>query len=40
MTGDKRWFSSLVLVVTERYITFGDNEIKCHTLKFPISGCE
>jgi hypothetical protein len=25
MTGDKRWFSSLVLVVTKRYITFGDN---------------
>jgi hypothetical protein len=25
MTGDKGWFSSLVLVVTRRYITFGDN---------------
>jgi hypothetical protein len=25
MTGDKGWFSSLVLVVTMRYITFGDN---------------
>jgi hypothetical protein len=25
MTGDKRWFSSLVPVVTKRYITFGDN---------------
>jgi hypothetical protein len=25
MTGDKGWFSSLVLVVTKRYITFGDN---------------
>jgi hypothetical protein len=24
MTGDKGWFSSLVPVVTERYITFGD----------------
>jgi hypothetical protein len=24
MTGDKGWFSSLVLVVTKRYITFGD----------------
>jgi hypothetical protein len=26
MTGDKGWFSSLVPVVTKRYITFGDNE--------------
>jgi hypothetical protein len=26
MTGDKGWFSSLVLVETRRYITFGDNE--------------
>jgi hypothetical protein len=25
MTGDKWWFSSLVLIVTRRYITFGDN---------------
>jgi hypothetical protein len=25
MTGDKGWFSSLVSVVTKRYITFGDN---------------
>jgi hypothetical protein len=25
MTGDKGWFSSLVLVVTKRYITFGNN---------------
>jgi hypothetical protein len=25
MTGDKGWFSSLVPVVTERYITFRDN---------------
>jgi hypothetical protein len=25
MTGDKWWFSSLVPVVTKRYITFGDN---------------
>jgi hypothetical protein len=25
MTGDKVWFSSLVPVVTRRYITFGDN---------------
>jgi hypothetical protein len=25
MTGDKGWFSSLVPVVTMRYITFGDN---------------
>jgi hypothetical protein len=26
MTGDRGWFSSLVPVVTKRYITFGDNE--------------
>jgi hypothetical protein len=25
MTGDKGWFSSLVPVVTKRYITFWDN---------------
>jgi hypothetical protein len=25
MTGDKGWFSSLVPVVTKRYITIGDN---------------
>jgi hypothetical protein len=25
MIGDKGWFSSLVPVVTKRYITFGDN---------------
>jgi hypothetical protein len=25
MTRDKGWFSSLVPVVTKRYITFGDN---------------
>jgi hypothetical protein len=25
MTGDKGWFSSLVPVVTKRYITFGGN---------------
>jgi hypothetical protein len=25
MAGDKGWFSSLVPVVTKRYITFGDN---------------
>jgi hypothetical protein len=25
MTGDKGWFSSLVSVVTKRFITFGDN---------------
>jgi hypothetical protein len=25
MTGDRGWFSSLVPVVTSRYITFGDN---------------
>jgi hypothetical protein len=26
MTGDKGWFSSLVSMLTKRYITFGDNE--------------
>jgi hypothetical protein len=26
MTGDKGWFSSLIPVVTKRYITYGDNE--------------
>jgi hypothetical protein len=25
MTGDKGWFSSLISVVTKRYITIGDN---------------
>jgi hypothetical protein len=25
VTGDKGWFSSLVLVVSKTYITFGDN---------------
>jgi hypothetical protein len=25
MTRDKGWFSSLISVVTKRYITFGDN---------------
>jgi hypothetical protein len=25
ITGDKGWFSSLVPVMTKRYITFGDN---------------
>jgi hypothetical protein len=25
MTGDKRWFSSLIPLVTKMYITFGDN---------------
>jgi hypothetical protein len=29
MTGDKGWFSSLVLVVTRRYITFGENGRGC-----------
>jgi hypothetical protein len=29
MTGDKGWFSSLVLVVTRRYITFWDNGRGC-----------
>jgi tetrahydromethanopterin S-methyltransferase subunit E len=29
MTGDKGWFSSPVLVVTWRYITFGDNGRGC-----------
>jgi hypothetical protein len=25
MTGDRRWFSSITLVMTKEYITFGDN---------------
>jgi hypothetical protein len=29
MTGDKGWFSSLVPVVTKKYITFGDNGRGC-----------
>jgi hypothetical protein len=29
MTGDKGWFSSLVPVVTKRYVTFGDNGRGC-----------
>jgi hypothetical protein len=29
MTGDKGWFSSLVPVVTRRYITFGENGRGC-----------
>jgi hypothetical protein len=29
MTGDKGWFSSLVPVVTKRYITFRDNGRGC-----------
>jgi hypothetical protein len=29
MTGDNGWFSSLVPVVTKRYITFGDNGRGC-----------
>jgi hypothetical protein len=29
MTADKGWFSSLVPVVTKRYITFGDNGRGC-----------
>lgn len=29
MTGDRGWFSSLVPVVTRRYITFGDNGRGC-----------
>jgi hypothetical protein len=29
MTGNKGWFSSLVPVVTKRYITFGDNGRGC-----------
>jgi hypothetical protein len=29
MTGDKGWFSSLVPVVTRRYITFGNNGCGC-----------
>jgi hypothetical protein len=29
MTGDMGWFSSLVLMVTKMYITFGDNGHGC-----------
>jgi hypothetical protein len=29
MTGDKGWFSNLVLVVFKIYITFGDNGRGC-----------
>jgi hypothetical protein len=36
MTGDKGWFSSLVLVVTKRYITFGDNGRGCVLLEGEI----
>jgi hypothetical protein len=25
ITGDRRWFSSLTLVMTKEYISFGDN---------------
>jgi hypothetical protein len=25
MTGDRRWFSSLTMVMTKKYITFGNN---------------
>jgi hypothetical protein len=35
MTGDKGWFSSLVPVVTRRYIIFGDNGRGC-----VLSECE
>jgi hypothetical protein len=36
MTGDKGWFSSLVLVVTKRYITFGNNGRGCVLLEGEI----
>jgi hypothetical protein len=36
MTGDKGWFSSLVPVVTRRYITFGDNWRGCVLLEGEI----
>jgi hypothetical protein len=36
MTGDKGWFSSLVPVVTKRYITFGDNGHGCVLLEGEI----
>jgi hypothetical protein len=36
MTGDKGWFSSLVPVVTKRYITFGDNVRGCVLLEGEI----
>jgi hypothetical protein len=36
MTGDKGWFSSLVPVVTRRYITFGDNGRGCVNLEGEI----
>jgi hypothetical protein len=36
MTGDKGWFSSLVPVVTRRYITFGDNGRGCVLLEGEI----
>jgi hypothetical protein len=37
MTGDKGWFSSLVPVVTRRYITFGDNGRGCVLSKIKVS---
>jgi hypothetical protein len=36
MTGDKGWFSSLVSVVTKRYITFRDNGQGCVLLEDEI----
>jgi hypothetical protein len=36
MTGDRGWFSSLVLVVTKRYITFRDNGRGCVLLEGEI----
>jgi hypothetical protein len=36
MTGDRGWFSSLVPVVTRRYITFGDNGRGCMLSKGEI----
>jgi hypothetical protein len=36
MTGDKGWFSSLFLVVSRTYITFGDNGRGCVLLEGEI----
>jgi hypothetical protein len=39
MTGDKGWISSLVPVVTRRYITFGDNGRGCVLSEGEIKAC-
>jgi hypothetical protein len=36
MTGDKGWFSNLILVVSKTYITFGDNGRGCVILEGEI----